>query len=383
MAIVGQKKMENLLYLALWFVMFTMPVAYLFVHHIGNRYLAFGWPQVLESWRLIAAFCVAFYLHNVFVAPLIVYKNRTKTYVACLLALVVCFQLYQCSTRPDEPMRGGGGEEPMERRMDKRPPMPPEQRMRHGGEPIPRRQHAPMPFGGQDVAGMIIVLLLFGFNDGMKYYFRSQDERKKLREMERHNLEKQLEYLKYQINPHFFMNTLNNIHALVDIDAEEAKKTIEVLSKLMRYMLYDSGSNCAPLQKELNFLRHYVDLMRIRYTDSLKINLSFPDDVPNRMVPPLIFVTFVENAFKHGISYERQSYINVSLEADSDGVTFRCINSRRPDDDDEGGVGLKNTRQRLDLIYDKHYSLRIEPTESEFSVELRMPYLEQKAAGRK
>lgn len=313
-------------------------------------------------------------------APLIVYKNKPKTYASCLLVLLACFQFYQCATRPEAPMPRRDGMEMMEHRIGQRPPMPPRQRKWRSAEPHPR--HALMPFGGEDVACMIIILLLFGFNDGMKFYFRSLDERKKMREMERHNLEKQLEYLKYQLNPHFFMNTLNNIHALVDIDAEEAKKTIEVLSKLMRYMLYDSGGSCAPLQKEISFLRHYVELMRIRYTDRLKINISFPADVPNRMVPPLIFVTFVENAFKHGISYERQSYINISLEADSEGVTFRCVNSRCSDDDDEGGVGLKNTRQRLDLIYDKRYSLRIEPTENEFSVVLHMPYVEQKSVSR-
>ncbi len=385
MAIVGQKKMENMLYLALWIFMFAMSAVSVFIHNIDSPENVQIWERLLETWKPMAVFCLVFVLHNMFLAPLLVYRNKPKAYVGALLPLVICFQVYQCSMRPAEP-------EAMEHVAPHREGMPKDfgrhgdnwpKRHSNGKKKPPRpkpmkRVNPPMAFGGQDVVAMIIMLLLFGLNIGVKLYFLSFDERKRMRDLERRNLQQQLDYLKYQISPHFFMNTLNNIHALVDIDAEEAKHTIEVLSKLMRYMLYESSSDRAPLQKEINFLACYIELMRIRYTDKLQLNVDFPTDVPNRFVPPLIFATFVENAFKHGVSYERPSFINVSIKVDEKGVTFECRNSRNPDDTKTGGVGLKNTRQRLDLIYSTKYSLLVNPEQDQFCVKLRMPYIENK-----
>ncbi len=385
MAIIGQKKMENMLYLALWIFLFAMPAISFFIHNIGSPENVQIWDRLLETWIAMAVFCLVFVLHNMFMAPLLVYRNKPKAYVGALLPLIICFQFYQCTTRPIEPdgmeyavpqhehkpkdLGKPGGYWPGHRGNGKeKPPQP---------KPI-KRVHPPMVFGGQDVVGLVIMLLLLALNIGVKLYFRSFDERKRMRDLERRNLQQQLDYLKYQISPHFFMNTLNNIHALVDIDAEEAKHTIEVLSKLMRYMLYESSSDCAPLQKEINFLSCYIELMRIRYTDKLKLTVDFPADVPNRFVPPLIFATFVENAFKHGVSYERPSFISVCIKVDEKGLTFVCRNSRNPDDTKIGGVGLKNTRQRLDLIYSNKYSLLVNSEQDQFCVKLRMPYIENK-----
>ena len=136
------------------------------------------------------------------------------------------------------------------------------------------KHEPPQAFGGEDSVAFIIMILLMGLNIGAKYFFKSLDDRKRMKLLEKENLSRQLEYLKYQINPHFFMNTLNNIHALVDIDPEQAKHTIEVLSKLMRYTLYEGNKTMAPLKKELDFITHYIDLMRIRYTDKVRIDDS-------------------------------------------------------------------------------------------------------------
>ena len=121
-----------------------------------------------------------------------------------------------------------------------------------------------------------------------------------MRLLEKENLNQQLEYLKYQINPHFFMNTLNNIHALVDIDPEKAKTTIVELSKMMRYLLYEGNNSLIPLHREVEFLRNYITLMKLRYTDKVKIDTDIPVSLPDRRLPPLLLITFVENAFKHG-----------------------------------------------------------------------------------
>ena len=190
------------------------------------------------------------------------------------------------------------------------------------------------------------------------------------------SLEQQLAYLKYQINPHFFMNTLNNIHALVDIDPEKAKDTILELSKMMRYVLYEGEKQMIPLQRETDFQKTYISLMRLRYTDKVKISVQLPERVPEVGIPPLLLITFVENAFKHGISYKQESFIDVKLSLDDDRLKFTCKNSNtatKDKDDLEGGVGLANVKQRLELLYGENYTLDFDETDNTYEVLLLLP----------
>ena len=211
-------------------------------------------------------------------------------------------------------------------------------------------------------------------NLGVKYYFKSRDDQKKLLRLEKENLEQQLEYLKYQINPHFFMNTLNNIHALVDIDAEKAKSTILELSKMMRYVLYEGDKKGVPLTREFDFIRNYITLMRLRYTNKVQIRIDIPSQAPDRLIPPLMLITFIENAFKHGISYQHDSFIEVKAEVLGEKLHFACRNSKAEKPNEEkGGVGLANVKQRLKLLYDNDYTLKIQDETDVYSVQLIIP----------
>ena len=217
---------------------------------------------------------------------------------------------------------------------------------------------------------------MFGANLGIKGFSRSREDRKRLAALEKQNLEQQLEYLRYQINPHFFMNTLNNIHALVDIDPEKAKDTILELSKMMRFLLYEGNKQGVPLSRELDFIRHYVTLMQLRYTDKVRISMDLPQEVPDRQLPPLILITFIENAFKHGISYQHESFIEAKVAVEGETRRFSCRNSKAEKPNEEkGGVGLNNVRRRLNLIYDKKYSLNIKNEPEIYTVELNIPLL--------
>jgi sensor histidine kinase YesM len=236
------------------------------------------------------------------------------------------------------------------------------------GHKTPRmvREHA--------IVSTIIFLLMIGMNLGVKYYFRHRDDRERLEKLERENLEQQLEYLKYQINPHFFMNTLNNIHALVDIDAEKAKSTILELSKMMRFVLYEGDKKGVPLTREFGFIRNYITLMRLRYTDKVQISIDLPAQTPDLMIPPLMLITFIENAFKHGVSYQHASFIEVKAEVQGDTLYFSCRNSKAEKSNEEkGGVGLANVKQRLKLLYDNDYSLKIQDDSDVYSVQLTIP----------
>ena len=221
-----------------------------------------------------------------------------------------------------------------------------------------------------------ILLLLLGVNVGVKYFFMSIKRTHEIEELEKKTLEQQLEYLKYQINPHFFMNTLNNIHALVDVNPDKAKSSILELSKLMRYVLYESNNPSVPLQRELEFIRHYIELMRMRYTEKVEIDVNLPADCSSRPIPPLMFISFVENAFKHGVSYVQSSKIKISVEEDEHKVKFMCSNTKASSNGEQGGIGMENSRKRLSLIYKEDYTLQVDEAGDTYDVLLVIPFLD-------
>jgi len=410
-----EKRSETLIYLALWAMLFMAPVMSLYIRTANDSHLSFDWNEVLMVWRQYAIFFVIFLIHNHLLAPLLVYRQKKLLYCSIVGVLVAGFVVYQCTSRPDDFMNRHrmGERHKMEKRwrdgnkgFDDHPrpdfedrdmkredgPMEPEgfrpdgerghRDFKHNGGHGPREHKPHMPFIGQrEIIDLVILLLMLGANLGIKLYFKQRGDQKRLVDLEKQNLEQQLEYLKYQINPHFLMNTLNNIHALVDIDPELAKSTIVELSKMMRFMLYEGNKPTVPLSRELDFLDHYITLMRLRYTDRVTITVNKPDELPNCEIPPLIFITFVENAFKHGVSYQQNSFIDVSIEIVSSSpliphskLKFTCRNSRIPAEEDKhGGVGLANVKQRLELIYGKNYTLDIKDEPQEYNIQLILP----------
>ena len=246
------------------------------------------------------------------------------------------------------------------------------------GPPKEKDRPMPPPDRGLPLAPQVMHVLMgmmvLGVNLGVKYYFESVRGERRVQELKAENLDRQLENLRYQINPHFFLNTLNNIHALVDIDPEKAKESIEEFSKLMRYVLYEGDRPTIPLSRELEYLRQYVSLMRIRYADTVRIDLSLPESAENAEIPPLVLASFVENAFKHGISYERPSFVQVSLSLEEEGILFRCINSRQGAEQVRShGIGPANVRRRLELLYGERYMLHIDENADVYDILLRLP----------
>ena len=234
------------------------------------------------------------------------------------------------------------------------------------------------PFTIRYLIHCVIAFLMVGFNIAIKLFFKSFRDEEMLKELEHQRLQSELQYLKYQINPHFFMNTLNNIHALVDIDTGKAKSTIVELSKLMRYVLYEASNKTILLSREVQFLKNYIALMSLRYTNKVSIQMDFPAEVPEVQIPPLLFVSFVENAFKHGVSYRSESFIHVLMQLDEGNrLSFRCSNSNNGSADEQHhGIGLENIRKRLRLLFGNDYTLSITEEEHKFDVLLIIPLLE-------
>ena len=381
-----QSRQENVIYLALWGMLFAAPVLIMYIRTVSNTYLSFNWLEIFFVWKLFAVYLAIFLIHNFLLAPLLIYRRKRMLYISMIAAILTIFVAYQCSQRPRFMERRPI---PMERKMDDRH----EPRGRehdpyamrpHRDRPpheFRRGEHRPPAFiGVHNIVAVVSLILMFGMNIGIKLFFKNRSDQKKLDALQKKNLEQQLEYLKYQINPHFFMNTLNNIHALVDIGPEKAKDTILELSKMMRFILYEGDKSGVPLTREFDFIRHYVALMQLRYTDKVDIRTDLPVEAPDKTVPPLMLISFIENAFKHGISYQHPSFVHIKIaisdemSANSQQLIFTCSNSKAEKPNGEkGGVGLANVKQRLHLLYDNNYSLKIQNLPDIYNVELTIP----------
>jgi LytS/YehU family sensor histidine kinase len=222
----------------------------------------------------------------------------------------------------------------------------------------------------------ITSVLVIGFNAAIKLTVKWQDEERKNIDLEQQKLQTELAFLKNQVSPHFFMNTLNNIHALIDINSEDAKKALIKLSKLMRYLLYESEERKITLAKEIEFIKSYVDLMKLRITPKVSLKLSFPENIPSIEMPPMLFTSLVENAFKHGISYQKESFIEIIMKSDKEFLYFRILNSIHKDNNginEPGGIGMENLKKRLDLIYKNNYYLVQNDENDKFEINIKLP----------
>ncbi len=333
---------ENLLYLLVWSAIILVPV-------LNSQMLSELHVNLDEAWivwRQIIPYLVIFLVHNLLIAPRYLLKKRYALYLLSNVIFVtivfVIIDFYQMNIG-----------------------------------------HVSLygSFTNHEVYwNILFALFMNGTNGGIKLLYQSLLDEQQMLRLKEENLRAEMTSLKYQINPHFFMNTLNNIHALIDIDTEAAKSAVIDLSKMMRYVLYDSEREMISLSADLQFLRNYIELMRIRYTDHVQITIDAPQTLPEKVaIPPLLLIVFVENAFKHGVSYNHPSFIHISLFYADKKLTTIISNSRNPQPTSptrQGGIGLENVRKRLDLLYGPYgYSLDICQEEERYTVKLVIPTL--------
>lgn len=397
---------EHIIYTSIWLLLYISPLASLYMRMSSNPNITFSWHEILNAWEFNTVWLVLMLIHNFLLLPILILKRRTWKYLILASALLISCTFASYLIRPAGPRCYD-----MDKRMEmsdcnyyicgesdschapglcqKMEHDPKEDMCRkpiHGGKPFPRPRYnpdelrpiSPVPMlGPGEAVAFFGGLLLMGMNLGVKLYFKTQEDREQQERLEKQDLERQLEYLRYQVNPHFFMNTLNNIHALVDINPERAKTTIVELSKMMRYILYEGDKKYIPVQREALFLNNYIELMRLRYSSRVSINLDIPEMMPDVMLPPLLLIIFVENAFKHGVSYAAPSFIDIKVTVTQEMLQFKCRNSRQEQKPDEkkkkGGVGLANARRRLDLLFHDKYSLEIKEDDKEYDVQLEIP----------
>lgn len=219
--------------------------------------------------------------------------------------------------------------------------------------------------------------LISGFSAGLRMSNRFLQNEKEKKELEKERLNSELAFLKNQISPHFFFNTLNNIYSLVQINTEDAQRSILKLSKMMRYLLYESEHGNIQLSQEIEFMKNYLDLMKLRLTSKVDLKVSFPEKYTDITIPPLLFIPFVENALKHGISYRDLSFVHINLNVNNHELLFTCNNSiashaENTEETYDSGIGLENIKKRLMLLFPGKHTLLINQVDHTFQVQLNI-----------
>lgn len=347
---------EHMIYLVLWIVLLIFPLIQLLLMNGGSD---FHWRRILIGWLVMLPYLVLFVVHNSLLVPHCLFKNKSVAYLCLTILLLALFFAYQFIR-----FKSVGGV--LDRPYGDLSSLP----------PPAKRSIIPRPV----LMDTFIAIVLLAVNVAVAIVFKHHNDRESLRRLESMRMQDELKYLKSQIDPHFFMNMLNNIHSMIEVNTDMAQLMVLELSKMMRYILYEGRNSYTTFAKEVAFITNYIELMRQRYSaDKVSITVTTPENPSDDIhLSPLLFLAFVENAFKHGVSYEKKTEIDVFMAEENGIIEFRCRNTKPlayVAEDRQGGVGLVNAKRRLDILYSDKYKLDIEDKDDIYSVTLIIPGL--------
>jgi two-component system LytT family sensor kinase len=358
-------KIQILLHLLAWTIILGIPLYFFKRWGVGKDFL---WAYYIGN--IING--IIFYINYLILVPKYFFGSRKHKYYLSVIFLLTF--LYFVSDKSNELIfkyvPGRDNTEEISRQN---------QRENNLASPNPDDHHGRPPFREMHLFNyMFTSIFLVFFSVGMRVLERHSQTEKLQKELEKEKLNSELAFLKNQISPHFFFNTLNNIYSLISINADDSQKAVLRLSKLMRYLLYDSEHGNTKLSNEIDFMNNYIDLMKLRMSSKIKLTVSFPETYEDINIPPLIFIPFIENAFKHGISYREKSFIDISMTTEKESVNFRCVNSlvktKEENDSGHSGIGLENVTKRLNLLFPGKHEIKINKSETEFEVLLQINF---------
>ena len=208
----------------------------------------------------------------------------------------------------------------------------------------------------------------------MKMYDEWNKNERKKQEIETKNKTTELHYLKHQLNPHFLFNSLNSIYSLTSKKSSDAPEAVIMLSELMRYMLYKTDNDFVMLKDELDYIQNYLKLQRLRIAKNENITINIHGSVTRQKIRPLLLISFIENAFKHGTNFMGDTEVKIVINVDGNSLHFECINliGNKKKDKENSGIGLANTRERLELLYPNKHNLIVKEENNKFIVELNL-----------
>lgn len=222
---------------------------------------------------------------------------------------------------------------------------------------------------------IVQILMAYIISTFLMIFIESQKKEAQLEMQKTALIESELKFLKMQINPHFLFNSLNNIYSLSILKSEKTPESIHSLSEMLRYVIYDCENPLVPIEKEIHYIENFIDLFKLR--SSREFNITFTKNIENTSleVAPMLFITYIENAFKHsGIEKGGDAFVNIQLDSTKDSVTLLVENSLPNEKiikDNASGIGLMNAEKRLQIMYPKNHTLKIKSTDV-FSVELNL-----------
>ena len=366
---------ELIVFVVTWMAIFSIP-------YFNHRYnYTVDWTKVFGDWVKIFSYLIIFVFNTLVLVPKFLFQKKYSTYIGSTLLVVlsvvgvsIALGLILTPAQPMAmpPMDLGPGMPPMELGSGMPAPM--------GYRPvtIPEQKSIFMIITDE----LIISFLVVGAGTSIKMVAQWLNEENRRKDLEKEQLKTELAFLRHQVSPHFFMNTLNNIHALIDINAEDAKNTIIELSTMMRYLLYDTAQGQTTLKKEIKFIESYISLMQLRFPKKVAVILEVPKNILDIQIPPMLFLSFLENAFKHGVSYQTDSFVSFVLEQADNRLHCTIKNSKHNNkenlDKSYSGIGLTNIKQSLKLLFGDDYILNIFENDNEFEVQLTIPIYENK-----
>lgn len=228
----------------------------------------------------------------------------------------------------------------------------------------------------QITATSLFIVIFVGMLRFAKDWFELEAKKK---ELENEKLTAELNFLKEQINPHFLFNTLNNLYYLAYTKSDNTTEVIAKLSQMMRYMIYESNSKEVELNKEIEYMQNYVSLERLRLNNQIPIQFNVQGDPSGTKIAPLILITFLENAFKHGVSNDnKKAWVNLTIELAGKNCIYTVENSKNTkingvtSEHGKSGIGLQNVKRRLELTYGERYDLEVKDLPDRYYVQLKL-----------
>lgn len=297
-------------------------------------------------------FLTMFYLNMYVLIPAFLYKGKYLTYITSLIAVIICGYLI-VTVVTSTFMKGYD---------------------------FVKEEQENNTFENFFVTIHILTLMVFA-STSIKLFQRWARDSNKINELEKNSLQIELRELKNQINPHFLFNMLNNVNVLVKKNPDKTSMIIMKLSDFLRYQLYDNNQHSVLLLSEIQFLNDFMELEKIR-RDDFNFNLSIQNENPSEnmvsqlVLPPNLFITFIENAIKHSADADSASKVDVSFRISKKELLFVCTNTKPTepiDNGKKGGLGLANIKRRLELLYGKDFKLDIENNDTTYTATLTLP----------
>jgi len=351
------KNIDLAIVLFIFLLLFIIPVLFTRI----NEEIA--WKNVLKIWQDRALLIPLFILNHWLFVPKLILKKSYAKYVLIISLLIASITMGYYFL--DQPLKRESGILPKAKNeIPARKSLLENERTTQPPKPVP-------PYADLLLFSLLIVSVDTGLSF-TKYWHIVEEEKARLA---KENVQAQLVMLRNLISPHFLMNTLNNIYALIEVDKQRSRTSVMKLSKLMRYLLYENEKGKVLLSKEFDFITNYVDLMKIRFAEEVEISLEIPESYEEKEIPALLFVSYLENAFKYGTSYQQKSIIMTGFKIEGDFLIFTCTNNKNvlSDNHNGGGIGLQNSRKRLDLLYKDKYELKIVNETERYHVQLIIP----------